>query len=269
MPLTIICAETFTSILSCTTVNGKTVHSFFNSVECWTGLHILHATFAILISAIFIVISMVVALTYYESKSKSNDPSARQNSRADIFVLSVKIILNYLFTFFTKDEYIWFLITVLVTLSTITYLKFRYGWPYYNEKVSKVFNMTTGLFSWTSWVLLLAKLLENTDFNGALQIYFLGIPLVILMILSSKDERIKLLLKNINKFQKGEEVQLQIRYYLHLVHTKDTNRNSAIILKGYLYNHVEGCQEPDCCLKTYKSNITNAIKGKKNTQSKK
>lgn len=51
---------------------------------------------------------------------------------------------------------------------------------------------------------------------------------------------------NINNFQKGEEVALQIRYFLHLISTKDTDRRSAIILKGYIYHHEDTCPNADC-----------------------
>jgi hypothetical protein len=109
-------------------------------------------------------------------------------------------------------------------------------------------SLATGLFLWGNFVLIIVKLLEHSDFNGGLQIYFLGLPLVGVMIVFGKDERIQLLNKNINNFQKGEEMALQIRYFLNLVQTKDTDRRNAIILRGYIYHHEDSCSYPDCCL---------------------
>jgi len=43
-----------------------------------------------------------------------------------------------------------------------------------------------------------------------------------------------------------------VRYFLQLVQTKDTDRHSAIILKGYIYHHEDQCSNPECTLKTYK-----------------
>ena len=57
-------------------------------------------------------------------------------------------------------------------------------------------------------MLTLCKILERTDFNGALQVYFMGLPLVIGLIIFEKDTRKDLLLKKISNIETGEEVAL-------------------------------------------------------------
>lgn len=89
---------------------------------------------------------------------------------------------------------------MLLILSFAAYSNFRYHWPYYNDKMNKFFCALTGIFLWSNLVLFIAKILENTEFSGALELYFLGLPLIIGLIAFDKDERIKLLLKNINNF---------------------------------------------------------------------
>lgn len=86
------------------------------------------------------------------------------------------------------------------------------------------------------------------------------------MIIFDRDERVHLLLKNINNFQKGEEVALQIRYLLQLIHTKDIDRKNAIILKGYIYHHEDSCPNADCQLKQYKNNMITNHKNKKSNK---
>jgi len=242
---------------------GSYRHTIFPEMECWTELHILHGFVACLASLIFLSISIVVALTYFECAGTSNDPSARVNSRTEVFEMVSKIIFNYLFTFFGKPQYQWVLIAVLLTFSTITYYKYRYNWPYYSPTISMVVNILSGLFVWTNLVLLIAKVLEDSEFKGALQIFFLGIPMIFLLILTHKDERVALLMKNINNFQKGEEVAIQIRYFLHLVQSKDANRNNAILLKGYVYFHEDQCPLNECVLKTYKKWVLDHSQNKK------
>jgi hypothetical protein len=90
----------------------------------------------------------------------------------------------------------------------IAYSNFRNNWPYFNDKMTKFYCVLTGIFLWANFNLLIAKILESTEFSGALQLYFLGLPLIIGLIIFSKDERVELLLKNINNFQKGEDVAL-------------------------------------------------------------
>ena len=74
-------------MLHCHSSHGHTVLTLFPELQCWHGMHIIHATFSIVVSSIFIIISLIVSLTYFESKSASHDISARVNSRADVFLI--------------------------------------------------------------------------------------------------------------------------------------------------------------------------------------
>ena len=95
------------------------------------------------------------------------------------------------------------------------------------------------------------QILQSSDFNGCLELFFIGIPIIIAIILTRKDDKLSILLTNINKFQKGEQVQMQIRHFLELVDQKDSHRNSKIILKGYIYLYEDFCTLPECALKKY------------------
>ena len=57
---------------------------------------------------------------------------------------------------------------MLNLIAFIGYVNYRYNWPYYNDKMNKFFSVLTGVFMWANFVLLIAKILENTEFNGAL-----------------------------------------------------------------------------------------------------
>lgn len=74
--------------------------------------------------------------------------------------------------------------------------------------MNKYFCVMTGIFLWANILLIIVKILEYTEFDGGLQIYFLGLPLVVALVLYDKDKRVELLVKNINNFQRGEEVAL-------------------------------------------------------------
>jgi hypothetical protein len=180
--------------------------TLFPDVTCWQGTHIIHACFAIIVSIIFILIAIVVSLTYFESRSTSNDLAAKVTSRADVFIVVMKTILLYVFSFLVKKQFHWFIICLLIVLSTIAYFNYRSNWPYFNDKMNIFFCALTGLFLWGNLVLFLAKLLETTRFSGALQLYFLGLPLVIGLVIFDRDDRVQLLLTNINNFQRGEDV---------------------------------------------------------------
>jgi len=56
---------------------GENVHSFYNEVKCWKGAHIFHSVMAIFMSILFIIIALIVTLTFYEAKGFSSNPGAR------------------------------------------------------------------------------------------------------------------------------------------------------------------------------------------------
>ena len=101
----------------------------------------------------------MVSLTYYESRSTSNDLAAKVTARADVFIVIMKTILLYVFSFLTKPTYHWFIIAVLIIVSFIAYYNYRMDWPYFNDKMNIFFCALTGLFLWGNLVLFLAKLL--------------------------------------------------------------------------------------------------------------
>jgi len=174
--------------------------TLFKEIECWQSTHIIHACFAIIVSIIFIIISLVVSMTYFESRSTSNDLAAKVSARADVFIVVMKTILLYIFAFLVRQQYHWFIIAVLIILSFIAYYNYRINWPYFNDKMNVFFCALTAIFLWANLVLVLAKLLENTEFSGALQLYFLGLPLVVGLVIFDRDDRVNLLMQNINNF---------------------------------------------------------------------
>lgn len=46
---------------------------------------------------------------------------------------------------------------------------------------------------------------------------------------------------NVGNFLKGEEVMEQVRFFIELISKKDHNRNSDIVLKGYVFQHEDNC----------------------------
>ena len=52
--------------------------------------------------------------------------------------------------------------------------------------------------------------------------------------------------------QKGQLCQKKIVFYLHIIETKEVDRHSAIVLKGYINHHTEVCPYENCPIKTFK-----------------
>lgn len=88
--------ELFCNFLKCLPGDdGELYMSLYEDVKCWSGLFILHASFAVAVSFIFVIICLIAAVALYESKETQNDISAKVTSRADFGVLIVKIVILY------------------------------------------------------------------------------------------------------------------------------------------------------------------------------
>jgi glucose uptake protein GlcU len=135
--------ELFISMLECADAVGAdgvvhNVNHYAHGLICWYGEHYVHATLAILVSVAFVIICIVVSITYYESKTSHNNHSARIHSRADVFLLISKIISILLFAFFNQDNLQWILVFAIFILSAFMYLNYYLYKPYYNQSVQNV-----------------------------------------------------------------------------------------------------------------------------------
>ena len=64
--------DIFTYMISCVRDSeGVLRHQEFTEIECFVGNHILNTAFAIVLAFIFILISMIVGITFFECKSGS------------------------------------------------------------------------------------------------------------------------------------------------------------------------------------------------------
>jgi hypothetical protein len=218
---------------------------------CWSGTYYIHVIFSIIVSVFFVFICLIVQLTYYETKSSTQNQTAKRSSRSDVFMLICKVITVIAFGFLSGEASEWILIIILFVLAAFMLHSYYDERPYYNDKVMKVYLVCNGIFLWSSTALLIAKILQSTSYDGSIPLFFLGLPIVMSIILSNYDEKLTILLTNINKFHKGETVLKQINYFIELVDNKERCRNSFILLKGYIYLYEESCSFSECALKKY------------------
>ena len=68
----------FVSMISChKNDDGVFVHNYYVEERCWEGLHILHAIMAVVVSIVFIMISLIVTLTFYDIKTLSANAASK------------------------------------------------------------------------------------------------------------------------------------------------------------------------------------------------
>jgi len=64
-------------MISCKRSENGYVHVYYPDTKCWEGLHILHAVMAVMVSLIFVIIALVVTLTFYETKTVTSNAGAK------------------------------------------------------------------------------------------------------------------------------------------------------------------------------------------------
>ncbi len=268
-PLALTALDLYSSMFKCEDgTDGVSRHYAFAGTTCWKDLHILHGVAGIVAFVLFVVICLVVVLCFFETKISSSDPSARANARNDFWSMLFKTLCNLLSALLLGDDYRWVNIVVLIIGGVVLHIKQRADRPYYNDLVNVVADINNGVFLWATAMLVVVMLLEKENFDGGLQIFLMGLPLVILLMLTGSDPRRDMLLKNIDDYDNGELWYNKVRYYISFIQRKEMSRDVSVQLKGYIYNHEEKCSLPNCPLKVYINNITSIIKDKKKKQSK-
>ncbi len=252
--------------MQCKYEGGVLVHYSFEDVRCWQDLHILHAIFGIVTCLVFVGISIVVVLTLFETKAVSNDPSARIHSRNDLWQNLFKLIGILLTTFFVQDQYRWVLTLYMLGGSMLLYAKMKKEKPYYQDRVNMASDIINGLFMWACFCLLIVMISDNTNFTGGMQIFIMAVPLVAVAVLTRASRKHYLLLKTLDDCDDPADWYLKIRYYIEIVQYKEANREAAVQLSGFMFNHEESCTNVTCPIKTYTNNLIQSLKEKKKKQ---
>ncbi|EAR82219.2 PAS domain S-box protein (macronuclear) [Tetrahymena thermophila SB210] len=245
--------ENLFSVLECEK-NAEGVQSLatFETIECWKGWMLVHQIVTSLFNLIFVIISSIVALTFFEPRMTSKNKTARQDSLAEVIFIITKVACQILFNFVPEGND-WFLVLLSFTFSACLYWSYNFEEPYYDKFVGKFFNIATTYYLWTNVMLLVSLVFYETEFNGGLIIWILGLPFICFIMLTSKKSRIDTLITSQTKFRSGEQIQGHLRYVLELIGTQKTDRNSYMLLIGYVEKHKEVCQEEDCPLKIKKT----------------
>lgn len=76
----------------------------------------------------------------------------------------------------------------------MVFLSYVSNKPYFNNTTQILVEIFAGIFAWTNYVLVFSQIISGSQFNGALEIYFLGIPIICILIYTKSEDRLYLLL---------------------------------------------------------------------------
>jgi hypothetical protein len=101
-------------------------------------------------------------------------------------------------------------------------------------------------------MLLASQVLLDYGFEGGLVVWMCGLPFIGISILFERKSNIEKLFSSNLKFRSGEELEAHLQYVLQLIHNRDKDKNSYMLLLGYIEKHIEICMEENCPLKVKK-----------------
>ena len=95
--------ELFFSVMHC----DKGRHYLFTDHRCWTGIHLLHAAFALATAFLFIVLTFSVVLVFYERKNLvgQGNPLCKVTAKPDFYFLVYLTLQIFLVTFLGEPDY--------------------------------------------------------------------------------------------------------------------------------------------------------------------
>ena len=243
--------------------NGK-IDFVIDGIECYANLHYLYFILGI-IGSILLLICTFFLLNFYFSPFQYYSSTLRITPINDIILLVSKFI--YIYRYITiKNENISILILFLLSLFIL--IKEFYNFTYNNWKLNYLCNIRNVSVFWTYFILLIAKLLENTDINGIIYLLLFGYPIVIYCFIIFLNHK-ELNNENINdSFDNINNYLLKTRHQVTLIDSfLDNNKNvlsnnidyqrNEILLKGSIEKHIETCLKEECPLTKFSRNPGN------------
>ena len=240
---------------------------FDNEIVCWKNRHLFYAIIGIVGDICFITL-MYVLNNFYFYPFLMAKSSVKLNPAVDLLLIKIKVIYE-LQSIFIKNKYT----AIIIILILSTYLMFyNFQEQVYNYSVMEAFlNLRNVLVFWTFFILLIAKICSNSNFNKLIYMLVLSYPLVILSFIMFNEEKGNKIDYNFTDYNDIKTCIARIRFFFQLIATfieehrpdskfkENINQKNEIILKGIISIHNEFCLKEDCPLTKFVNSDGNFV----------
>lgn len=215
------------------------------------GWHTFHALVDLAFILLFVLVCGVVAYNFFEPSMTSSDRTARQDSYGEVAFITNKIACQLMYSLLRPNypEQAWLMVITTFLLSLWLFKIYNFDDPYYDFQVGLFYCICSTYYAWATFMLLVCKILESTTFNGGFVAWLLGVPFIVSIMQLTKKSKIETLIRSQTKFRNGGQIWSHIRYVLQLIENQSKNKNSYVLLVGYIEKHKETCGNDDCPLK--------------------
>lgn len=255
----LIITEILLLIFNCTydsTTDGY-VHKNFTDYRCFENVYFIHALLSGFFYLLFVTKAVVFTSINYESRLNSSNILAKYTSKAEIFMIFLKIILQGSFMILSNE---WILILVQAILALILGYLYVIKGIYQNMEVGKAKRMMILLYVWSVTVLVALKVFEGMEFEGGLSVWTAGCPFVIIFAWGFSSENMNQLNKVQLKFRSPSHLVIHVRAVLLQEQNHSQAENNNLILFSYIQKHNLICPDPKCYLKELSGRNSNGMR---------
>ena len=221
------------------------------TIECLKGVHIIHTCFGIVFAILLFCIAYIIKTTFFETKISAINPHSKLTSSNDQILLFAKAFFAIIFSLFGKEGNSWVLICFLLCFSIALLYYQVENHPHNNHTIYLIYYLCFCIFVWANITLLLGQIFKNSSYNGCLPLFFLGIPIILLIVITTHKENMYLIQEDISRLNKPMLALKKIQYLLDLINQKEISRKASVLLKGYVYQHEITCPFQTCPLKKF------------------
>jgi len=143
-------------------------------------------------------------MTLFEPRMTAGTIAARRSSSGEIIFILNKVICQFFFSF-TPFTSTWIYIVLMFFPALWLFCFYHFNQPYYNKKVGKLFRIFSAYYFWSVFMLSFSQvmLLLSFNFQGAMVIWFCGLPFIGLNIAYENKSNIDNLFSSNLKFKTG------------------------------------------------------------------
>ncbi|KAL4509929.1 hypothetical protein ABPG72_010122 [Tetrahymena utriculariae] len=243
--------DLFISIFRCSYPLNQTqkFNVLFPNQMCYDGIYYLYIVMNMIISVIFFLFVSYITLMQFECKIFSNDSGSKVSGRSSFYYLCFKTILIILFNTLQEQNYQVILIGTMLLGYFLVFFTNPLCIQVYSLNISKLIISEYSLLFWGTAMSSLAYVTESYSFDGTLQIWIIGIPLMLGLAIYKSDIKYNYILLDTNNYEYLDQAFDQICYLIKIIGLYKQDKNILIQLHGLIEYHKKICKFDDCPIK--------------------
>lgn len=226
--------------------SGRQMHLYLKDEACYEGASMGYYIVGSAMSLALTAFTYMATVLMYECRLNSRDLALKLNSKWDVQLLLYKVVLVVSGVIFGKKSQAVILISVIFLMGYQVFDYYVHNQIFINQRMNKIMLIFNGCNLWVAICLILAQITEKQDFSDSAQVYFLGVPLIILICSLKTETNYVLLIDGVNNFINESQAYNSVSYLIKLLLEYQENDQSRYIMEGYLDTHRILCTNPEC-----------------------